>query len=167
MIFFVLHQIVQKILGNLSEQTRNLITFLLGVVLYTLLWTYVNTTKSDNFIVASIRYGFYYIFVSDCFAMGIIYKNYYNRSITTEVSSAWGNDVSFADTKKNSTDYVNIEKVSTQKSKVDTLPAFQNSSNEHVVMKETTDEILNETPSKLLEEINIELEEENENDIDI
>ena len=157
MIFFLLHQVVQKIPGNLSDQTRNLITFLLGVMLYTFLWTYVNSTKSNNFVVTGIRYGFYYIFVSDCFAMGIIYKNYYNRSIRTEISSAWGTDVPVADTKintnnsTNSYPNVNPSEIIQPKLNIDSSD----------IIEETTDEILNETPITILEEITTEIKEEN------
>lgn len=88
MIFYLLHSINYNIIkGNISNQTRNLLTFLIGVVLYTILWTFLYRNREhSNLIIDSLKYGFIYIFIADCFSIAIIYKNYYKRNITTEIS---------------------------------------------------------------------------------
>ena len=81
MLFFTLHQIIHNALpGNFSNQTRNLLTFLIGVVLYTVILSYLfnKNNVSTNFMINGIKAGISYIMLSDCIAMGIIYKNYYN-----------------------------------------------------------------------------------------
>lgn len=87
MIFYLLHSINHNIIpGNFSNQTRNLLTFLLGVILYTVLWTYLyNHTNNNNLIITSLKWGFSYILIADCFAIAVIYKNYYKKSINNEI----------------------------------------------------------------------------------
>lgn len=88
MIFFLLHTINYNILyDDISNQTKNLTTFLLGVILYTIVWTFLYRKKdNNNLIFDSLKYGFVYIFIADCFCMAIIYKNYYGGSITHEIT---------------------------------------------------------------------------------
>lgn len=93
MIFFILHQSIHNLLPfNYSNQTKNLITLLIGIFLYTIIWTYVKDPKradSHNLLLNSLKMGFTYIFMTDCLAMGIIYKNYYNKSIVKEAVDVW------------------------------------------------------------------------------
>jgi hypothetical protein len=92
MLFYTLHNIIHNLIpGKFTDQTRNLITFLLGIILYTILYTYLfdKNNNSTNLIVNSFKAGFAYIIMSDCIAMGIVYKNYYKTSILNEVKEAW------------------------------------------------------------------------------
>ena len=95
MLFFTLHQMIQNLLpGNFTNQTKNLLTFLIGIVLYTIFFTYLfkKNNESKSLLINSMKGGFTYILLSDCISMGIIYKNYYNRSITSEIKEVWSGD---------------------------------------------------------------------------
>lgn len=60
---------------------------MLGVILYTIVWTFLYRKKdNNNLIFDSLKYGFVYIFIADCFCMAIIYKNYCGGSITNEIT---------------------------------------------------------------------------------
>lgn len=93
MIFTALHYAGNLIPGNFSNQTKNLITFLVGVILYTWLWSYLfNKKKQLNSFLNGIKYGFSYILIADCISCGIIYKNYYQTSILNSVKDTWGDN---------------------------------------------------------------------------
>ncbi len=111
MIFFALHNIMHNVVpGNFTDQTRNLVTFLLGIVLYTVLYTYLfnKNNNSTNLLINSIKAGFSYIIMSDCIAMGIIYKNYYKSSIINEVKEAWIDPISSNKNISTKNDDINI-----------------------------------------------------------
>ena len=90
MIFFILHNILKPFLDTvISHQTSNLLAFLLGVILWTYLWVYVTDFRfhptEPNFILTGLGVGFTYFLISDIVAVCILYKNYWKRSILTEL----------------------------------------------------------------------------------
>ena len=90
MIFFLLHSILKPLLDTvISHQTANLTTFLIGTILWTYLWVYVTDyrfqPKDPNFIITGLAVGFSYFLISDIIAVCILYKNYWKRSILTEL----------------------------------------------------------------------------------
>ncbi len=86
MIWFILHNTLKqfKIIG---DQTRNLTVFLIGVTLYTFIYAYIGSKHfdKDSFIYRLFMF-FLYIILADGFAMAIIYKNFYGKTILTEMS---------------------------------------------------------------------------------
>ena len=91
MIFFTIHHIVHAALpSSISDERKNLLTFLTGVFCWVLLYSYVQTAKHTTFLHRAIGSGFMYLFIADVFAMGIIYKNCYKKSILSEVNEVVG-----------------------------------------------------------------------------
>ncbi len=89
MIWYIVHNLVQ-LLPFGSEQNKNLFTFLIGVVSYTLIYAWFGATNKENnvFIFTLFNY-FWYIILADAFAMAIIYKNYYKTSIIGEAKEVF------------------------------------------------------------------------------
>lgn len=90
MLWFTLHNIMQNF-EFMSNQTKNLTTFVVGVTIYTLFYSYMGSIDfSRNLFAKGFFNFFYYIVLADAFAMGIIYKNYYKYSIFNEVRETIG-----------------------------------------------------------------------------
>ncbi len=85
MIWFLIHNIVQLFPSD-NNQKKNLTTFLLGVVIYTILYSWIGTlTYENNKFLFTFFNFFFYIVLADAFSMAVIYKNYYNTTILTEI----------------------------------------------------------------------------------
>ena len=81
---------MKTITPNMEPQHRNLTTFLTGVVLYTLFYSYVGTLgREHTFINVFFKYSVY-ILIADAFAMAILYKNFYKQTIFREVEETMG-----------------------------------------------------------------------------
>ncbi len=80
MIWLIIHHIMQTF--DFTNQTKNLITFVLGTFIHTLIYSYLGSLGAP-FLRAF--HGFYtYIVASDAIAIAIIYKNFYNNTILRE-----------------------------------------------------------------------------------
>ena len=90
MLWYSIHSFLNLFEHIIQDKTRNFTTFLLGVVLYTLFYTYFGTYGPEfPFISSFLKYAIY-IILADGFVMAIIYKNYYNQTILTEVGETLG-----------------------------------------------------------------------------
>jgi len=90
MLWYSIHSFLNLFEHVIQDKTRNFTTFLLGVVLYTLFYTYFGTYGPEfPFICSFLKYAMY-IILADGFVMAIIYKNYYNQTILTEVGETFG-----------------------------------------------------------------------------
>ena len=91
MLWFILHNIIH--LFSFGEnQTKNLFTFLIGVVSYTFIYTWLGSiNKEDNVFIFTLFNYFSYIILADAFAMAVIYKNYYKSSIIGEATEVFSN----------------------------------------------------------------------------
>ena len=90
MIWYIIHNILKTIAPNMEPQHRNLTTFLTGVVLYTLFYSYVGTLgREHTFLNVFFKYSVY-ILMADAFAMAILYKNFYKQTIFKEVEETIG-----------------------------------------------------------------------------
>jgi len=90
MLWYSLHSFLNLFENVIQDKTRNFTTFLVGVVLYTLFYTYFGTYGPEfPFISSFLKYAMY-IILADGFVMAIIYKNYYNQTILTEVGETFG-----------------------------------------------------------------------------
>jgi hypothetical protein len=77
----------------MENQTRNLTTFLTGVVIYTLFYTYLGSLDfTQNVFLKSLFGFFHYIILADAFAMAVIYKNFYKTTIFNEVRETIGSN---------------------------------------------------------------------------
>ena len=92
MLWFIIHHIM-KAFESMENQTRNLTTFLTGVVIYTLFYTYLGSLDfSQNVFLKSLFGFFHYIILADAFAMAVIYKNFYKTTIFNEVRETIGSN---------------------------------------------------------------------------
>ena len=92
MLWFTIHHIM-KTFESMENQTRNLTTFLTGVVIYTLFYTYLGTFDfTQNVFLKSLFGFFHYIILADAFAMAVIYKNFYKTTIFNEVRETIGSN---------------------------------------------------------------------------
>ena len=92
MLWFTIHHIM-KAFESMENQTRNLTTFLTGVVIYTLFYTYLGSLDfSQNVFLKSLFGFFHYIILADAFAMAVIYKNFYKTTIFNEVRETIGSN---------------------------------------------------------------------------
>lgn len=90
MLWYCIHNILKLVSPTMESQHRNLTTFLTGVVLYTLFYSYVGTLGTEHsFLSVFFKYSIY-IVIADAFAMAILYKNYYHHSIFKEVEETLG-----------------------------------------------------------------------------
>jgi len=93
MFFFIVHQILNglPVTSEWSESKKNCLTLLVGGNLYVLFfvlleWIQKTTGETGQFWAGSAR-NFYYWFIGiDAFAMAILYKRYWGRSILNEVT---------------------------------------------------------------------------------
>lgn len=91
MLWYIVHNLVH-LLPFGSDQTKNLFTFLFGVVSYTLMYSWFGSiNKEDNVFIFSLFNYFSYSILADAFAMAIIYKNYYKSSIIGEATEVFSN----------------------------------------------------------------------------
>ena len=90
MLWFILHNIIHLFPFG-ENQTKNLFTFLIGVVCYTFIYTLLGsiTSKDDNLFMFTLFNYFTYILLADAFAMAIIYKNYYKTTIIGEATDVF------------------------------------------------------------------------------
>lgn len=97
MLWFFIHHLVQNLVAG-EEQTKNLITFLSGTVIYTLFYSYLGTFDfSVHLFLKGMFNFFYFVVLADAFAMAVIYKNYYKQTILTEVKETIGSKPPFAE----------------------------------------------------------------------
>lgn len=90
MIWYIIHNILKTVSPTMEPQHRNLTTFLTGVVLYTLFYSYVGTLgREHTFLNVFFKYSVY-ILMADAFAMAILYKNFYKHTIFREVEETMG-----------------------------------------------------------------------------
>lgn len=90
MIWYIIHNILKVISPDMEPQHRNLTTFLTGVVLYTIFYSYVGTLgREHTFLNVFFKYSVY-ILMADAFAMAILYKNFYKHTIFREVEETMG-----------------------------------------------------------------------------
>ena len=90
MIWFIIHNFL-KTLTFFENQTRNLTTFLTGVFIYVLFYSYVGSLDLEDNKFFKLFFNFFiYIVLADGFAMAIIYKNFYKQTILTEVKETFG-----------------------------------------------------------------------------
>ena len=90
MIWYMFHNALKILFPNMETQHRNLTTFLIGVVLYTLFYSYVGTLGCEHtFLNVFFKYSIY-IVIADAFAMAILYKNFYKHTIFREVEETIG-----------------------------------------------------------------------------
>ena len=90
MIWYMIHNILKALSPSMESQHRNLTTFLIGVVLYTLFYSYVGTLGREHaFLNVFFKYSTY-ILLADAFAMAILYKNFYKHTIFNEVRETMG-----------------------------------------------------------------------------
>lgn len=90
MIWYIIHNILKTVTPNMEPQSRNLTTFLTGVVLYTLFYSYVGTLgREHTFLNVFFKYSIY-ILIADAFSMAILYKNFYKQTIFREVEETLG-----------------------------------------------------------------------------
>lgn len=93
MIWYIIHNILKTLAPNMEPQNRNLTTFLTGVVLYTLFYSYVGTLgREHTFLNVFFKYSIY-ILIADAFAMAILYKNFYKQTIFKEVEETLGSSM--------------------------------------------------------------------------
>jgi hypothetical protein len=89
MYFFLLHHVLKIFpgLSELSNLRKNVITFMVGVILYIMTYAYLQTVvlNGGGIFVETIRNFFVYILVADTISMGIIYREFYGRSIASEL----------------------------------------------------------------------------------
>lgn len=143
MIWFIIHNFLKNF-TFIENQTKNLTTFLIGIVLYVLFYSYVGSIDFNNNIFLKRLFGFFiYILIADAFSMAIIYKNFYKQTIFTEVKETIGSNNSEKVTDENNDPILNITKensvcddyVSTNlkkyKSEKDLLSLLENNS-EHI-----------------------------------
>jgi hypothetical protein len=90
MIWYIIHNILKTITPNMEPQHRNLTTFLTGVVLYTLFYSYVGTLGKEHIFLNTFFKYSVYILLADAFAMAILYKNFYKHTIFKEVEETMG-----------------------------------------------------------------------------
>jgi hypothetical protein len=96
MLWFTIHHLVQNIVSA-EDQTKNLITFLSGTVIYTLFYSYLSSFDFSVHLFLRGLFNFFgYVILADAFAMAIIYKNYYKQTIFTEVKETMGSNLPFA-----------------------------------------------------------------------
>jgi hypothetical protein len=75
-------------LFDLTNQTKNLTTFVFGTLLHTMLYSYLGSLNLSASSFMKTMFGFYsHILFVDIVAIGIIYKNYYNESIVSEFTN--------------------------------------------------------------------------------
>lgn len=84
MLWFTIHNFLKNF-TSMENQTRNLTTFLTGIVLYLLFYSYADSFDFvDNPFFKQLFGFFIYIVIADGFAMAILYKNFYKQKIFKE-----------------------------------------------------------------------------------
>ena len=83
-IFYLLHNIEWG--SELSSGARNARTFLVGSVVYALLYTIVaHWIRTQSDLYESLRLFVTMVFIADLFTMGYTYRNHYGRTILNEL----------------------------------------------------------------------------------
>lgn len=92
MIWYIFHNVINALFPSISVQHRNLSTFLIGVLCYTLIYSYLGTLDKNinNLFLFTFLNYFFYVLLSDAFAMAILYKNFFKTSIINEFREAVG-----------------------------------------------------------------------------
>lgn len=113
MLWFIFHNIIKQI-PSIDTQTKNLFVFLMGVTVYTFLYSWVGSlSKNDGSFLYFFFNFFSYIILADGFSMAIIYKNYFSRSIFNEVKETFGtskDENTYKTTKDNIVNNTNLPK---------------------------------------------------------
>ena len=93
MLFYLIHQLNQTVIPwskTTREGQKNVFTFLSGAVLYFLLYGMLMNkglkgSVSGSVVLSVLRDFFPYFVVVDAIAMACLYKNYFHRSILSEI----------------------------------------------------------------------------------
>ncbi len=93
MLFYLIHQLNQTVIlwpKTTREGQKNVFTFLSGAVLYFLLYGMLmnkglKVSVSGSVVLSVLRDFFPYFVVVDAIAMACLYKNYFHRSILSEI----------------------------------------------------------------------------------
>lgn len=92
MLWFALHNIIKQF-TDLTVETRNLTTFMVGVVIYTLMYTFLGSiTRENNAFLFTFFNFFGYIILADAFSMAIIYKNHFHKPIVSEFNEVFAKE---------------------------------------------------------------------------
>lgn len=88
--FFIIHSLLPLASDfGYHEGRRNSILLLLGMFVYVVLYVYLKDLAIrgiiDDKFFDTIFVGLLVLFLSDCFVMGVTYKNYFDRSIFNEI----------------------------------------------------------------------------------
>lgn len=90
MIWFLLHNFIKQFDG-IDVQTKNLTVFLIGVTIYTFVYSWLGSNSRNDRSFSYFFFNFFtYVILADAFSMAIIYKNYFNKSIFNEVKETFG-----------------------------------------------------------------------------
>jgi hypothetical protein len=88
-IFYILHELT-GFNSEIPEGKRNARIFMLGIILYCLVYILIINIWDKNYIGNNMRDAIFWtglvLFLSDVSIMGYIYKSYYGRSITNEIA---------------------------------------------------------------------------------
>lgn len=87
MIFYLLHNIINTFVKDWSESKKNCFTFVIGGTLYVLLYVFLEYLSkiTGNLFITLLHKFYLYFIVIDTISMAILYKNYFGRSIFTEI----------------------------------------------------------------------------------
>lgn len=89
MFYYIIHHILRMIpnIREWSDLKLNCTTLLMGTVLHILIVGYLKTKSNgnENSFIGNLFRWYYYLIVADMVCVGVIYKEYYGRSILAEV----------------------------------------------------------------------------------
>lgn len=97
MLFFTIHHIIQNLplTNGWQESKKNIVTFLVGAISYVFLTSFLNSKRyagftDANFFTFTLKNWLLWIIGIDIFAMAIVYKCYWGRTILSELPETWG-----------------------------------------------------------------------------
>lgn len=97
MFFFAIHHFIQNIpvTKDWQESKKNIVTFLIGAISYVFLTSFLNSKQykafiDANFLTFTLKNWLLWIIGIDVFAMAIVYKCYWGRTILSELPETWG-----------------------------------------------------------------------------
>lgn len=107
-IFYILHNIIPHAESSkITDGQRNARLFLIGIFIYVVLYIVLKNLELNGtiseFMYPTYKIGLIVMFVADISVMAWIYKNYFGRSVTSEVHEILNNDKKFDYDDKNHT----------------------------------------------------------------
>ncbi len=109
MLWYIIHNILKKF-TSMENQTRNLSTFLSGIVLYILFYSYIGAIDfNSNLFLKRFFDLFFFIVIADGLAMVILYNNYYKQKNFKETNETLGSKVSATNVEPNKTSQTKLE----------------------------------------------------------